>query len=65
MTAVPVWAMSHSAAVSVAEAVEACGCDTVIIGATQRTVVWQALRGRFVQDLKHAVPTEVRITVVG
>ncbi len=65
MTAIPVWAMSHSAAVSVAEAVDACGCDTVIIGATQRTVVWQALRGRFVQDLKLAVPTEVRITVVG
>lgn len=65
MTAVPVWAMSHSAALSVAAAVDACGCDSVIIGATQRTVVWQALRGRFVQDLKHAVPTEVRITVVG
>lgn len=62
---VPVWAMSHSAAVSVAEAVRACRCDTVIIGATQRTVVWQALRGRFVQDLKRALPTHVRITVVG
>ncbi len=61
----PVWAMSHSAASSVAEAVVACGCDTVIIGATQRTLVWQALRGRFVQDLKLALPTEVRITVVG
>ncbi|MSP56268.1 MAG: universal stress protein [Myxococcales bacterium] len=62
---VPLWAMSHSAALSVAEAVRACGCDTVIIGATQRTVVWQALRGRFVQDLKRALPTHVRITVVG
>lgn len=60
-----VWAISHSAALSVAEAVVACGCDTVIIGATQRTVVWQALRGRFIQELKQAVPTEVRITVVG
>lgn len=65
MEPVPVWAISHSAAQSVAQAVAACGCDTVIIGATQRTVVWQALRGRFVQDLKHAVPTEVRIIVVG
>ncbi len=62
---VPVWAMSHSAASSVAEAVVACRCDTVIIGATQRTLVWQALRGRFVQDLRKAVPTDVRITVVG
>jgi len=62
---VAVWAMSHSAARSVAEAVVACGCDTVIIGATQRTVVWQALRGRFIHDLKQAVPVEVRITVVG
>ncbi len=62
---VALWAMSHSAARSVAEAVVACGCDTVIIGATQRTVVWQALRGRFIHDLKQAVPVEVRITVVG
>lgn len=62
---VAVWAMSHSAARSVAEAVVACGCDTVIIGATQRTVVWQALRGRFIHDLKQVVPVEVRITVVG
>ncbi len=62
---VPVWVMSHSAALSVAEVVVASGCDTVIIGATQRTVVWQALRGRFIQELKRAVPTEVRITVVG
>ncbi len=62
---VPVWTVSHSAAGSVAEAAETLGCDTVIIGATQRTVIWQALRGAFVQDLMGILPARIRLVVVG
>lgn len=65
MEAVPVWALSHSAAQSVAEAVETLHCDTVVIGATQRTFLWQALRGRFIQDLLAALPSHIRLIVVG
>lgn len=61
----PVWVLSHSAATAVAEAAEAAGCDTVVIGATQRTFLWQALRGRFIQDALRQLPAEIRLVVVG
>ena len=62
---VPVWGLSHSAAGAVAEAAEACACDTVVIGATQRTLLWQALRGRFIQEALRQLPAEIRLVVVG
>lgn len=62
---VPVWMLSHSAAGSVAEAAETLGCDTVVIGATQRTILWQALRGKFIQDLLEQLPPRIRLVVVG
>ncbi len=65
MESVAVWGLSHSAAESVAEAAEAISADTVVIGATQRTVVWQALRGKFIQDLLRQLPGEIRLIVVG
>ncbi len=65
MKAVPVWALSHSAAASVADAAEDLGCDTVVIGATQRTVVWATLRGKFIQELLRQLPPEIRLIVVG
>jgi nucleotide-binding universal stress UspA family protein len=65
MKPVPVWALSHGAAESVAEAAEETGCDTVVIGATQRTVLWHALRGKFIQDLLGQLPADIRLIVVG
>jgi len=65
MEPVPVWGLSHSAAGAVAEAADACGCDTVVIGATQRTLLWQALRGRFIQEAKRQLPEHIRLVVVG
>jgi amino acid transporter/nucleotide-binding universal stress UspA family protein len=65
MKCVPVWALSHSAAVSVAEAAEELSCDTVVIGATQRTFLWTALRGKFIQELLRQLPHEIRLIVVG
>ncbi len=62
---VPVWGLSHSAASSVAEAAESLRCDTVVIGATQRTVLWTALRGKFIGDLLRQLPKEIRLIVVG
>lgn len=62
---VPVWVLSHGAAEAVAECAEACKADTVVIGATQRTLLWQALRGKFIQNLLAQLPTEIRLIVVG
>ena len=62
---IPVWGLSHSAPGSVVDAAETLGCDTVVIGATQRTFLWHALRGRFIQDLLAALPPEIRLIVVG
>lgn len=65
MEPVAVWMLSHGAAEAVAECAEACKADVVVIGATQRTVLWQALRGRFIQDLLAQLPAEIRVSVVG
>jgi amino acid transporter/nucleotide-binding universal stress UspA family protein len=62
---VPVWALSHSAAGSVADAADQLGCDTVVIGATQRTLLWVALRGKFIGDLLRQLPQHIRLIVVG
>ena len=62
---IPVWTLSHSAAEAVATAAVTCRCDTVVIGATQRTFLWNALRGRFIRDALKHLPAEVRLIVVG
>jgi nucleotide-binding universal stress UspA family protein len=62
---VPGWALSHSAAGSVADAADQLGCDTVVIGATQRTLLWVALRGKFIGDLLRQLPQHIRLIVVG
>ena len=62
---VPVWVLSHSAPSSVVDVAEGLGCDTVGIGATQRTVLWHALRGKFIQELLRQLPAEIRLIVVG
>ncbi|MDP2315443.1 MAG: universal stress protein [Pseudomonadota bacterium] len=62
---VPVWGLSHSAPGTVVDAAEALGCDTVVIGATQRTFLWHALRGRFIQELLRLLPADIRLIVVG
>lgn len=65
MEPVPVWTLSHAAAEAVAECAEACRADVVVIGATQRTVFWHALRGRFIQELLAQLPPEIRLSIVG
>jgi amino acid transporter len=62
---VPVWGISHSAAAMVVEIAEELSCDTLVIGATQRTFLWHALRGQFIQELRAALPPEIRLIVVG
>lgn len=65
MKSVPVWALGHSAAELVAEAAEACRADTVVIGATQRTFLWTALRGKFISDIVGQLPKTIRLVVIG
>ena len=65
MEPVPVWGLSHAAALTVAEYAEALRCDTVVIGATQRTLLWHALRGKFIQELLRHLPGHIRLIVVG
>ncbi len=62
---IPTWRLSHDAAKSVADAARALGCDTVVVGATLRTFLWQALRGKFIADLLRFLPGDVRVVVVG
>ncbi len=60
---VAIWTLSHSAAGSVAEAAEDLGCDTVVIGQTQRTPIWVMLRGKFQADLQRQLPRHIRLAV--
>ncbi len=62
---VPVWGLSHSAPGTVVDIAETLGVDTLVIGATQRTFLWHALRGKFIQELRRLLPAEIRLIVVG
>jgi amino acid transporter len=65
MKSVPVWALGHSAAGLVVDAAEAVRADTVVIGATHRTFLWTALRGKFIADLVGQLPKTIRLVVIG
>ena len=62
---IPVWSLSHDAAVTIAGAADELGCEVVVVGATQRTALWHALRGRFIQELVRQLGPKVRVVVVG
>ena len=49
--AVPIWRMAHDAGASIAEAAEELGVGCVIMGTTQRSTVWQFLRGDVLEEL--------------
>ncbi len=62
---VPVWAISHDAAATTAELAVRLRCDAVVVGATQRGLLWTALRGKYIQSLLRRLPADIRVVVVG
>lgn len=58
------WDMSKNAAATVAEAARGLDARIVIVGASRRTAIWQLLRGRFINDVRHQLPVEISLVVV-
>jgi nucleotide-binding universal stress UspA family protein len=61
--AVPVWRMAHDAGASIAEAAEELGVGCVIMGTTQRSTVWQFLRGDVLKSLLAELPEPIHVVI--
>jgi amino acid transporter/nucleotide-binding universal stress UspA family protein len=61
--AVPVWRMAHDAGASIAEAAEELGVGCVIMGTTQRSHVWQFLRGDVLKQLIEELPEPIHVVI--
>ena len=61
--AVPVWRMAHDAGASIAEAAEELGVGCVLMGTTQRSTVWQFLRGDVLKQLIDELPEPIHVVI--
>ncbi len=61
--AVPVWRIAHDAGASIAEAAEELGVGCVIMGTTQRSTVWQFLRGDVLKRLLAELPEPIHVVI--
>jgi len=61
--AVPVWRIAHDAGASIAEAAEELGVGCVIMGTTQRSTVWQFLRGDVLKSLIAQLPDPIHVVI--
>ena len=61
--AVPIWRLAHDAGASIAEAAEELGVGCVIMGTTQRSTVWQFLRGDVLKQLIAELPENIHVVI--
>jgi amino acid transporter len=60
---VPIWTVSHNAAVAIANAAKALDVDAVIIGASQRSAFYHMLRGHVVKGLMKRLPRDCHLMI--
>jgi len=63
LAAVPVWRMAHDAGQSLASAAHKLGCKVVMLGASERGVLWTILRGSVLTSLKETLDKSVTLMV--
>jgi amino acid transporter/nucleotide-binding universal stress UspA family protein len=61
--AVPIWRIAHDAGASIAEAAEELGVGCVLMGTTQRSSVWQFLRGDVLKQLLAELPEPIHVVI--
>jgi Universal stress protein family len=63
LEAIPLWRLAHNAGASIAEATEVLGVKCLMVGTTQRSTVWQFLRGDILKQLVKELPEPVHVVI--
>jgi amino acid transporter/nucleotide-binding universal stress UspA family protein len=63
MEAVPIWRLAHDAGASIAEAAEELRVNCVLMGTSQRSTVWQFLRGDVLKQLLEELPEPIHVVI--
>jgi nucleotide-binding universal stress UspA family protein len=61
---VPIWAVSHNAAETFANAAKALDVDAVVIGASPRSAFYHMLRGHIVKGLMKKLPHDCHLMII-
>jgi hypothetical protein len=63
LEAIPLWRLSHNAGASIAEAAEKLQVKCLMVGTTQRSSVWQFLRGDVLKQLVEELPEPIHVVI--
>ena len=61
---IPIWMVSHNAAEAIANAAKALDVDSVMIGASRRSVFYHMLRGHVIKGLVKKLPPDCHLMIV-
>lgn len=63
--AIPIWRVARDAGEAIADAAARLGVDAILIGTSQRGMLWHMLRGNVLTRLTARVPARTRLVIVG
>jgi K+-sensing histidine kinase KdpD len=63
-TAIPIWRVASDAGEAIADAAARLGVDSILIGTSQRGMLWHMLRGNVLSRLTARVPARTRLVIV-
>lgn len=63
--AIPIWRVARDAGEAIADAAAKLGVDSILIGTSQRGMLWHMLRGNVLTRLTARVPAKTRLVIVG
>ena len=65
MNLIPIWTVSYNAVEGMVRAAETLGVDAVMVGATQRSAVYNLIRGHVVNGLAKRLPPHIKMVLCG
>jgi amino acid transporter len=65
LTALPIWRIAHDAGEAIANAAKRLDVDAILMGTSQRGMLWHMLRGNVIARLVARLPARTRIVIVG
>lgn len=63
--AIPIWRVARDAGEAIADAAARLGVESILIGTSQRGMLWHMLRGNVLTRLTARVPAKTRLVIVG
>jgi nucleotide-binding universal stress UspA family protein len=62
--AIPIWRVSNDAGEAIADAAARLGVGAILIGTSQRGMLWKMLRGSVLARLSARVPARTRLVII-